>query len=63
MVTCNDETQISLSAQVNLLRLQMQQPEPNVLLEHLVLVSICENVGTNPSWLAEMVRLCRGDVR
>lgn len=63
VVTCSDETQISLSAQVNLLRLEMQQPDAQVLLEHLVLVSVCEDVGTNPGWLADIMRLCRGDVR
>ena len=62
-MTCSDESQISLSSQVNLLRLKMQQPGPRELLEHLVLVSVCENVRTNLSWLADIVRLCGGDVR
>lgn len=62
-MTCSDETQISLSAQVNLLHLEMQQLDSQALLEHLVLVSVCENVQTNPRWLADIGRLCRGDVR
>lgn len=62
-MTCSDETQISLTAQVYLLRLEMQQPDSQALLEHLVLVSVCENVRTNPKWLADIVRFCRGDVR
>ena len=63
VVTCSHEAHISLSAQVILLRLEMQRPTSQVLLEHLVLVSVCENVGTNPGWLAEIVHLCRGDLR
>ena len=63
IVTCSDETQISLSAQVDLLRLEMQHSEAQVLLEHLILVSVCEKVGTNPAWLADLLRLCRNDLR
>ena len=62
-MTCSDESQISLSAQVDLLRLEMQQADSQTLLEHLVLVSVSEDVGTDPGWLADIVRLCCGDVR
>ncbi|KAL3150998.1 hypothetical protein ABBQ38_012871 [Trebouxia sp. C0009 RCD-2024] len=63
VVTCNDETHLSLSAQVDILRLEMQRPSTQDLLEHLVLVSVCENVCTSLAWLSNILRLCCGDLR
>lgn len=63
VVTCSDEAQLSLSAQVDILRLEMQRPSRQDLLEHLVLVSVCENVCTSLAWLGNILRLCCGDLR
>ena len=63
VVTCRDESGISLSSHLNLLRLSMQHSSPAVLLEQLILVSVCEGVQTSLAWLQQLAKMSRNDLR
>lgn len=63
IVTCSDPAGINLSSHINLLRLEMQHPTTEILLEQLVLVSVCEGMCTSPTWLKHIIRLSQNDLR
>ena len=62
-MTCNDASGLSLSSQVDLLCLTLQRPSRDKLLEHLVLVAVCEGLHTSLAWLAQIADACHNDVR
>lgn len=62
-MTCNSAEQLSLTPCISPVQLTLQRPSTRSVLEHLVLVAVCEGLHTDVASLLHLAELCQNDVR
>ena len=62
-MTCNSAERLSLAPYVNPQQLLLRRPSATTVLEHLVLVAVCEGLHTDVASLLQLTELCQNDVR